>query len=80
MKDFNQTDPSNMYYGVLAQGVKHFKETEGGREQMCEAVEEYAEEYAREYAAKKNCFCKKSYGKYETYFGTGAECVGYPGG
>ena len=46
MKDFHQTDPENMHYDALAQGVKHFKETEEGREQMCEAVEKYAKEYA----------------------------------
>jgi Fe-S cluster assembly ATPase SufC len=36
--------------------MKHFKETEGGREIMCEAVEEYANEKARiaaEAAAKE---------------------------
>ena len=43
-----------MYYDALAQGVKHFKETEEGREQMCEAVEKYAKEYAvREFIAKQ---------------------------
>lgn len=31
---------------ALAQGVKHFKETEKGRDQMCEAVEKYARNYA----------------------------------
>ena len=46
MKDFHQTDPENMHYDALAHGVKHFKETEEGREQMCEAVEKYAKEYA----------------------------------
>lgn len=30
MKDFHQTDPKNMHYEALAQGVKHFKETEEG--------------------------------------------------
>ena len=30
----------------LAQGVKHFKEVEEGRDTMCEAVQEYAEKYA----------------------------------
>ena len=35
-----------MYYDALAQGVKHFKETEKGRDQMCEAVEKYARNYA----------------------------------
>ena len=46
MKDFHQQDPDNMYYDALAQGVKHFKETEKGRDQMCEAVEKYARNYA----------------------------------
>ena len=30
IKDFHQTDPDNMHYDVLAQGMKHFKETEKG--------------------------------------------------
>ena len=46
ISDFHQADPEKIHYDALAQGVKHFKETEGGREQMCEAVEEYAKEYA----------------------------------
>ena len=50
MKDFHQQDPDNMYYDALAQGVKHFKETEKGRDQMCEAVENYAKEYAKRHA------------------------------
>jgi hypothetical protein len=33
-------------------GMKYFKETEGGREVMCEAVEEYANEKARIAAEK----------------------------
>ena len=37
----------------LAQGVKHFKEVEEGRDTMCEAVQEYAKEYANEYANEK---------------------------
>lgn len=53
LKDFHQADPEKIHYDALAQGVKHFKETEGGREKMCEAVEEYAKEYAKEYAAKE---------------------------
>ena len=43
MKDFRQSNPEDMYYDTLAQGVKHFKKTEKGRDQMCEAVENYAE-------------------------------------
>jgi hypothetical protein len=45
-----------MFYEELSDGMKHFKETEGGREVMCEAVEEYANEKARiaaERAAEK---------------------------
>ena len=52
MNDFHQTDPDNMHYEELAQGVKHFKEVEEGRDTMCEAVQEYAEKYAEEYAEK----------------------------
>ena len=32
----------------MAQGVEHYKETEKGRETMCDAVKEYAKEYAYE--------------------------------
>ena len=46
MSDFHQTNLENIHYDALAQGVKHFKENEKGREQMCEAVEKYAKEYA----------------------------------
>lgn len=50
ISDFHQTNPENMHYDALAQGVKHFKEVEGGHEQMSEIVEEYARKYAKEYA------------------------------
>jgi len=33
--------------------VKHFKEEEGGRKIMCEAVEKYAESYAEKRALDK---------------------------
>lgn len=46
MQDFHQTDPDNMHYKELSQGVRHFKEVEEGRDIMCEAVQEYAQEYA----------------------------------
>ena len=46
MQDFHQTDPDNMHYKELSQGVRHFKEVEEGRDSMCEAVQEYAKEYA----------------------------------
>ncbi len=41
--DFNCKSSKNMYYKEFAEGVKHFKETEKGREIMCESVERYAE-------------------------------------
>ena len=46
MNDFRQTDSDKIHYAALAKGVKHFKDTKKGREQMCEAVEKYAKEYA----------------------------------
>lgn len=50
IEDFHQKDAENMHFSVLADGVKHFKKTEKGRDAMCEAVKEYAKEYAEEYA------------------------------
>ena len=57
MQDFHQTDPDNMHYKELSQGVRHFKEVEEGRDTMCEAVQEYAKEYAREYAKEYASEC-----------------------
>ena len=53
MQDFHQTDPDNMHYKELSQGVRHFKEVEEGRDTMCEAVQEYAKEYAISEVAEK---------------------------
>lgn len=50
MNDFHQTNPENMQYAALAKGVRHYKETEKGRGNMCEAVERYARQYAKEHA------------------------------
>ena len=44
VSDFHQTDPSNMNFGELAEGLRHYKSIEGGRENMSEAVERYARE------------------------------------
>ena len=52
MNDFNQPDSENIYYRELAEGVRHYKETEGGRIEMCDLVKEYAEEYAEKKAAE----------------------------
>ena len=43
MHDFGCKESKDIYYPELAKGVKHFKEEEGGRKNMCEAVEKYAE-------------------------------------
>ena len=37
----------------MIKSVKHFKEEEGGRKVMCEAVERYAERYAERKVAVK---------------------------
>ena len=47
-----------MHFKVLAQGVEHYKETEKGRETMCDAVREYAKEYAKEYARENVMIAK----------------------
>lgn len=45
VSDFHQKKSDKMHYKELAAGVKHFKETEEGREIMCESVERYAKSY-----------------------------------
>ena len=43
MHDLGCKESKDIYYQELAEGVKHFKEEEGGRKLMCEAVEKYAD-------------------------------------
>ena len=43
MHDFGCKNSKDIYYLEPAKGVKHFKEEEGGRKLMCEAVEKYAD-------------------------------------
>lgn len=43
MHDFGCKEAKDLYYPELAKGVKHFKEEEGGRKALCEAVEKYAD-------------------------------------
>jgi hypothetical protein len=50
--DFKCKESKDMYYKEFSKGVRHFKETKGGRQVMCQAVEEYADQKAKE-AAKK---------------------------
>jgi len=44
--DFNCKHSKDMFYKPLADAVKHFKETEEGNKNMCEAVERYARKQA----------------------------------
>lgn len=48
MHDFRCTSAADMFCPELAEPVRHFKETEGGRIQMCKAVEEFGEKIAAE--------------------------------
>lgn len=43
MHDFRCTNAIDMYFDVLKKGMRHYKETEGGRAEMCKAVEDYVE-------------------------------------
>lgn len=45
ISDFHQKRSDKMHYREFASGIKHFKETEEGREIMCESVENYAKAY-----------------------------------
>ncbi|MBQ8488436.1 MAG: hypothetical protein IJ535_01510 [Pseudobutyrivibrio sp.] len=49
MHDFNSLTSEDMNYKELAEEIHHFKETEEGRDIMCESVKNYAKEYAEEY-------------------------------
>lgn len=40
MHDFHCTNADDMYYDVLAQRVRYFKETQEGQKEMCEIMEE----------------------------------------
>ena len=50
MHDFRCTNAVDMFYPVLADQVRYFKETEGGRKIMCEVFEELAEKRAEKRA------------------------------
>lgn len=52
--DFRQTDFTKINYPELAEGVRYYK-SEGGRENMCEAVERYAEKQSKK-AEKRGAF------------------------
>lgn len=48
MHDFSCTDPDEMYYSVLADRVRYFKENEKGVAAMCKIMEEYGNEVRSE--------------------------------
>lgn len=48
MQDFREKNPEFMHYTELAESVKHFKEKEGGHEEMSEIVERYINERVEE--------------------------------
>lgn len=74
MHDFRCTSSEDMFYPLLAEQVKFFKETDGGRRIMCKAFEELADkrvlEEKKEAAMK---FLTKGYSAEDV-----AECIGLP--
>ena len=48
MHDFSCTDPANMYYTVLAERVRFFKESKEGVAIMCRAMEDMRNQTLRE--------------------------------
>ena len=48
MHDFSCTDPADMYYGVLAERVRFFKESKEGVAIMCRAMEDMRNESLQE--------------------------------
>jgi len=52
MHDFNCKNTKEFYFKPLAEGVRHFKETEKGREAMGETLDSLARKYAHELAGE----------------------------
>jgi hypothetical protein len=48
MHDFRCLSSADMFYPVLARAVEYFKETEGGREVVCQIFEDLAEKWVIE--------------------------------
>ena len=40
-------------YPELSKAIKYFKQTEGGRSEVCKTVEDYARNYAKDYAMQE---------------------------
>ena len=58
--DFNCKDADDIYYQPLADGVRHFKETEEGRDAMCESFTKLADKVADERAEQTKVDIVKS--------------------
>ena len=52
LHDFRCTSSIDMFYPVLADQMRYFKETEGGRGQMCRILEEMRNEVAAQVTAR----------------------------
>lgn len=52
MHDFSCTNPSDMYYGVLADRVRFFKESKEGIAVMCKAMEDMRKDSLKEVALR----------------------------
>ena len=58
--DFNCKKADNIYFKPLADGVRHFKETEKGRDAMCESFTKLADKVADERAEQTKVDIVKS--------------------
>lgn len=52
MEDFHQKNTDEMHFEELANGVRHFKDKEGGCDNMSDSVEAFAKDYAEEQVKK----------------------------
>ena len=50
IEDFHAKTSENMHFKLLADGLHHFKETEEGRDIVCESVRKYAEKQSQKSA------------------------------
>lgn len=62
--DFGCVRSADMYNDLLKQQVHYFKETEGGKEEMCEIIENVAEKIERMMNIMKNVKAVQSFGTY----------------
>ncbi|MCD7732181.1 MAG: Rpn family recombination-promoting nuclease/putative transposase [Oscillospiraceae bacterium] len=62
MHDFHCTSASEMYYSILANRVRYFKETEGGQDNMCKLMEDFRDEIARDSAIEASIDTARQFG------------------